>query len=104
MTVAEPVTLISSLLYGIGAITFSAAAVKAVRNYRRTKGISNYWIVFAIAVGLGAAFSAASMLQSLDIASPVLDELDGWLAIMFIFGLIMTSIETLTTRIEVTIK
>lgn len=95
---------VAVLLYTVAAAAFTTAAAKAIRNYRKTKSISNYWLVFAIAMGLGAALSTVDLLHSIGAAPALLDELDRWIALMFIVMLIMTAVETLTSSIEVVIE
>lgn len=91
------------LAYAIATLGFAGATANAYHNYRRTKGISNYWLIFAIAMGLGTLFSAMDLLQHSGVA-PILDEVDRWIALMFLFALIMTAVETLTSNIDVTIE
>lgn len=105
MMLPEPLpTQVTVLLYTVATAAFLGTAVKAVRNYRRTKGISNYWLIFGIAIALGATVTAANLLVSLGIYPVLLDALDQWIALLFIFTLIMTAIETLTSPITVTIE
>lgn len=105
MTLPEPLmTQTVVLLYLVAAAIFAGAAVKGWRNYQRTKGISNYWLIFAIAVGLSASFSAMNALEYAGIAVDIIDQLDIFIGYMFIFALIMTAIETLTSNIQVTIE
>lgn len=95
---------VAVLLHTVAAVAFAAAAAKAVSNYRKTKSISNFWLIFAIAMGLGAILSMFDVLAAFDIASELLDKLDRWIALMFIVMLIMTAVETLTSQIEVVVE
>lgn len=97
-------TQISLLLYTVATTAFFVAAVKGWRNYQQTKSISNYWLIFTLAVTLGAMFTAIDLLIALGVAPELLDQLDRWIALLFIFSLIMTAIETLTSEITVTIR
>lgn len=99
--VSTPVT---ALLQGVAIAAFTAAAVTAAHNYRRTKSISNYWLVFTIAVTFGAVFAAMDLLALLGTAPELLSQLDHWVAILFIFSLILTAVETLTSSIEIIIE
>lgn len=105
MTLAEPLSIqINALMYGVATVAFLSATVKAARNYKKTKGISNYWLIFAIAMGLGTLFTIGNTFKYLGVAPVLLDQLDRWFAILFLFTLIITAIETLTSNIEVTIE
>lgn len=105
MTLAELLMAqVSISLYAVATVAFLVAAMKGWRNYQHTKSISNYWLIFTIAVALGAAFTAADLLVSLGVYPDLFDQLDRWIALLFIFSLIMTAVETLTSEITVTIR
>lgn len=97
-------TPIILFLYTISMVGFFAAAGIAVQNYRQTKSISNYWIMFLLTMLLGGAVSAVFFLQNAGVAPVFLDEIDRLFVSMFLILLIVTGIETITTPIDVTIE
>lgn len=99
--VSEQLTALSDIL---ATCFYVAAAYLAVQNYRLTRGVSNYWLIFAFAMGLGALLSLQFALERLDIYEPVMEELQPFTVIMLITALIITSIDTLTTHIDVVIE
>lgn len=91
-------------LYTISMAAFFGAAWLAHRNYRKTKGISNYWLMFLLAMLFGGLSSVVFLLQNAGIAPEFLDEVDRLFVSMFLILLIVTGIETVTTPIDITIE
>lgn len=57
----------------IGALAFLAAGFYAVSNFKKTRFISSYWLVFAIAAFLGSLWALMVALEWYGITSVALD-------------------------------
>lgn len=95
---------ITILMYTVATLVFLAAAYIGFQNYQKTRSISNYWLMFTLAVGFGGALTVVIILTYIVPTSGGLEQVDRLAGSMFVITLIITAIETLTTPIEVTIK
>lgn len=102
--VAQPVIQIIPAITLVAAALFLVAAVLAVRNYRETIRISNYWGIFSIAMLLGAFTLVVEALELLEIMAPVTEEVSGPLFIGFLIALIIASLESITSKAHMSIR
>ncbi len=85
--------------YAIGTVMLFGAGVYAVKNYRITHEISQYWLVYAIAMFVGGLQTLIYTFEFLYGIDPVLDSVRAGLAGLFAIMLVVVAVEMVTTDI-----
>lgn len=92
------------LMFLLGSVFMVAASIIGIWNYRRTRNITNYWLIFSLATFIGGTVWFGLLLEIAGVFSSMFPSTRRFLSIVFTTLLVIVALETLTTDADVTIE
>lgn len=74
------------MLYLMGSITFLSATAVCLKNYWRTRGITNYWSFVTIVAALGTVWAGSFLVDTFGVSLRFLSESQLLLAGLMLIG------------------
>lgn len=93
------VDIVPILAYAIGGVLLFGASVYAAKNYRITRDISRYWLIYALAMFAGGLQTPIYIFQLIYGVDPFLNGVRTGLAVIFAIMLALVAVELVTTDI-----
>lgn len=88
-----------ALVYLIGTLAFFLAGAIAVGNYRKTRGLTHYWLIIAGVTFLSMLWTGSFVVEGLGITVPLLYELRLPLAVASLLGYTITMVQAFVTDV-----
>ncbi len=87
------------VMFVIGAVLLLAAAAYGVQNYLLTRSISNYWLLFSIAMASGAIMWVLMLVEATAIGGDPVQRIRRSVSVVFITLMVVLAFDMLTTDI-----